>query len=86
MTSSDRIKTWLKDNEIEDVEAFVPDMAGYARGKVLPADKFGCVELKLPEAVFFQEIVTPLGAGSPNVQCLIDIRMWIRDDLTIRVS
>jgi hypothetical protein len=32
---------WLKKREIEDVEAFVPDMAGSAGGKVVPADKFG---------------------------------------------
>ena len=88
MTSGHQINTWLKGNNIEDVEAFVPDMAGFVRGKVLPADKFVNLyaEVKKTECNEFQEIVTPLGAGSPNVQCLIEIRMWIRDDLSIRVS
>ena len=46
-----RIQKWLTDHQMEDVEAFVPDMAGAARGKVLPADKFGMGELKLPEGI-----------------------------------
>ena len=32
---------WLQERDIEDVEAFVPDMAGTARGKVVPDDNFG---------------------------------------------
>jgi len=47
---------WLKKRRIEDVEAFVPDMAGSARGKVLPADKFGLGLMKMPEAIFSQTI------------------------------
>ena len=49
-------RSWLKEHNIEDVEAFVPDMAGSARGKVIPADKFGCGDLKMPEAIFSQTI------------------------------
>ncbi len=56
MSVEDSIQTWLKEHAIEDVEAFVPDMAGAARGKVLPADKFGTGELKLPEGIFAQTI------------------------------
>jgi glutamine synthetase len=38
--STDEVfQLWLKERQIEDVEAFVPDMAGSARGKVVPADK-----------------------------------------------
>jgi glutamine synthetase len=50
------IQPWLKARNIEDVEAFVPDMAGAARGKVLPADKFGSGNLKLPESIFQQTV------------------------------
>ena len=49
-------QTWLRDRNIEDVEAFVPDMAGSARGKVVPADKFGSGDMKMPEAIFSQTI------------------------------
>ena len=55
--SEDKVfQPWLKKRGIEDVEAFVPDMAGSARGKVLPAEKFGSGEMKMPEAVFSQTI------------------------------
>ena len=47
---------WLAERSIEDVEAFVPDMAGSARGKVLPSDKFGHGEMKMPEAIFSQTV------------------------------
>jgi len=50
------IQAWLKEHEIDDVEAFVPDMAGAARGKLIPAAKFGTGELKLPEGIFAQTI------------------------------
>ena len=35
MSDMDQIQKWLTDHKIDDVEAFVPDMAGAARGKVL---------------------------------------------------
>jgi glutamine synthetase len=55
--SKDKVfQPWLKERGIEDVEAFVPDMAGSARGKVLPADKFGSGEMKMPEAIFGQTV------------------------------
>jgi len=55
--SKDEIfQPWLKERNIEDVEAFVPDMAGSARGKVVPADKFGAGTMKMPEAIFSQTV------------------------------
>lgn len=57
MSSKDEIfQPWLKERNIEDVEAFVPDMAGSARGKVVPADKFGACDMKMPEAIFSQTV------------------------------
>ena len=34
------IETFLKEHRIDEVECLVPDMAGIARGKILPAQKF----------------------------------------------
>ncbi len=56
MSEQDNIQAWLKEHEIDDVEAFVPDMAGAARGKLIPAAKFGTGELKLPEGIFAQTV------------------------------
>ena len=46
----------MSERGIEDVEAFVPDMAGAARGKVVPAGKFGMGQMKMPESVFAQTV------------------------------
>jgi glutamine synthetase len=56
VSKNDVFQPWLKERKIEDVEAFVPDMAGSARGKVVPADKFGSGPMKMPEAIFSQTV------------------------------
>ena len=61
-------QSWLSKHEIDDVEAFVPDMAGSARGKVLPADKFGQGEMKMPEGIFSQTISGDYIADPSNVE------------------
>ncbi|MFB3079134.1 MAG: glutamine synthetase, partial [Lysobacterales bacterium] len=52
--SSDRIRDWLKENRITEVECLVPDMTGRARGKFIPADKFIKEDTRLPEAILVQ--------------------------------
>jgi len=61
-------QAWLSERNIEDVEAFVPDMAGSARGKVIPAKKFGGGEMKMPEAIFSQTISGDYIADANNVE------------------
>ena len=73
----DRIQSWLSDHNIDDVEAFVPDMAGAARGKVLPAAKFGSGELKLPEGIFAQTVSGEYVDNKDNVE---DRDMLLRPD------
>ncbi|MBS7699127.1 MULTISPECIES: glutamine synthetase family protein [unclassified Chelatococcus] len=42
---------------IEDIECFVPNQAGVARGKMMPSEKFfGSPNLSLPGAIFYQTI------------------------------
>jgi glutamine synthetase len=51
------LTAWLRARKIEEVECITPDLAGIARGKSMPAAKFG--ELKqsfLPISIFFQSI------------------------------
>ena len=54
------IEEFLKKHRIEEVECLVPDMAGIARGKILPAHKFlsgmKSKGLRLPESVFVQTV------------------------------
>ena len=56
MSKDEVFQPWLRERNIEDVEALVPDMAGSARGKVVPADKIGSGQMKMPEAIFSQTI------------------------------
>ena len=68
----DVITAFLKDQAIEEVECLVPDMAGIARGKILPADKFIKViksnGLRIPEAIFVQTVT----GTYPEVDGVID--------------
>ena len=54
------IEDFLKNHRIDEVECLVPDMAGIARGKILPAHKFlrGMRNegLRIPEDVFIQTV------------------------------
>ena len=68
MATDEIFQPWLKKRKIEDVEAFVPDMAGSARGKVVPADKFGLGKMKMPEAIFGQTISGNYVANKQNVE------------------
>ena len=68
MSEEDSIQAWLTEHEIDDVEAFVPDMAGAARGKLIPAAKFGTGELKLPEGIFAQTISGNYVDNKDNVE------------------
>lgn len=68
MSDDNVFQTWLSERAIEDVEAFVPDMAGAARGKLMPADKFGTGELKLPEGIFAQTVSGHYVANKNNVE------------------
>jgi glutamine synthetase len=52
MTDALRIQQWLDDNRITEIECLIPDMAGQARGKIVPRHKYDpAVGLRLPEAV-----------------------------------
>ena len=82
MSEQDDIQAWLTEHEIQDVEAFVPDMAGAARGKLIPAAKFGVGELKLPEGIFAQTISGNYVDNKDNIEDR-DMILWT-DPATLR--
>ena len=65
------IQQFFRDHGISEVEAIIPDMAGIARGKVMPAAKFAEDEgMRLPESIFLQTVTgdypeDPEGAMNP---------------------
>ncbi len=84
----DSIEAFLKEHGIDEVECLVPDLAGIARGKILPATRFleGMAHdgLRIPEAVFIQTVTGDYpaeGVISPAIQ---DVYM-IPDPGTIRL-
>ena len=50
------IEDWLRTEGVAEVECVIPDMNGNARGKFLPAQKFGR-ELKMPESILIQTVI-----------------------------
>ena len=52
----ERIRSWLAENRITEVECLVPDMTGNARGKFIPADKFIKEDSRLPESILVQTV------------------------------
>ena len=55
-----KIEAFLKEHRIDEVECLVPDMAGIARGKIVPAERFlKAMEshgLRIPEQIFVQTV------------------------------
>ncbi|MGA0019001.1 MAG: glutamine synthetase family protein, partial [Steroidobacteraceae bacterium] len=51
------IADFFREHAIQEVEAIVPDMAGVARGKLMPAEKFQTEQgMRLPESIFLQTV------------------------------
>jgi len=83
------VEEFLQEHRIEEVECLVPDMAGIARGKILPAAKF--IQgmrgngLRIPEAIFVQTVT----GGYPDddsVTSPATVDVYLRpDETTIRV-
>src|SRR6187397_344797 len=54
---ANEIRQFLRDHGISEVEAIIPDMAGIARGKIMPAEKFAEEEgMRMPESIFLQTV------------------------------
>ena len=83
------IEEFLKEHRIDEVECLVPDMAGIARGKILPAQRFLQAMkgngLRLPEAVFVQTVTGDYPEeGIVTSEAMPDIYL-VPDPSTIRL-
>src|SRR5688500_4593541 len=81
------IHQFFRERGISEVEAIVPDMAGIARGKIMPAQKFAADEgMKLPESIFLQTVTGdyPLDTSAAMSPAEIDIVLK-PDTRTVRV-
>ena len=80
------IRQWIKERGITEVEAIIPDMAGVARGKIMPAEKYSEAEgIRLPEAIFLQTVTGDYPEDERAINpAEIDIRL-LPDESTIRL-
>src|SRR5512139_181198 len=85
MTSD--IHQFFRDHGISEVEAIIPDMAGIARGKIMPAEKF--VEdagMRLPESIFLQTVTGDYPADTSRAMSPAEIDVVLKaDSRTVRV-
>jgi glutamine synthetase len=81
------IQQFLRDHGISEVEAIIPDMAGIARGKVMPAEKFAEDEgMRLPESIFLQTVTGDYPADTSAAMSPAEIDIVLKaDPKTVRV-
>ncbi len=67
------LEAWIRERRVTEIECLLSDIAGIARGKILPADKFlgGASDgsLRLPESVLVQTVT---GDYPENVWSIVD--------------
>lgn len=82
------LQEWIRENNIDEIEALVPDVTGNARGKIIPAYRFNRGEgTRLPEAILLQT-VTGEWPGDEVYEALVhpaDRDLFLRPDVaTVR--
>src|SRR4051812_18042376 len=86
-SSPEFLRDWLRQHRIEEVDCAIPDIAGVARGKTMPAEKFVKLEaVHLPISIFHQTITGDYVGFEENGQELYaesDL-MMVPDLATIR--
>ena len=78
--SSDKIRDWLRENSIIEVECLVPDMTGKARGKFIPVDKFIEEDCRLPESILVQTVTGDYTDVHDELVEPMDTDMLLRPD------
>src|ERR1700745_259137 len=75
------IRQFFRDHAISEVEAIIPDMAGIARGKIMPAAKFAEEEgMRLPESVFLQTVTGDYPPSTGEAMSPAEIDIVLRAD------
>lgn len=78
---SDPISQFFKEFNIQEVEAIVPDMAGIARGKLMPAEKFqGDRGMRLPESIFLQTVTGDYPEDTAQAMSPAEIDIILKPD------
>jgi len=79
MTSD--IHQFFRERGISEVEAIIPDMAGVARGKIMPAEKFAAdAGMKLPESIFLQTVTGDYPPDTSSAMSPAEIDIVLKPD------
>jgi glutamine synthetase len=81
------IHQFFRERGISEVEAIIPDMAGIARGKIMPAQKFAADEgMRLPESIFLQTVTGDYPPDTSAAMSPAEIDIVLKADArTVRV-
>jgi glutamine synthetase len=81
------IQQFFRDHGISEVEAIIPDMAGIARGKLMPAEKFAeDAGMRLPESIFLQTVTGDYPTDTSSAMSPAEIDIVLKaDPKTVRV-
>ena len=80
------IKSWLEARQIELVECLVPDFNGIGKGKTVPAAELCHGVIRLPEAIFGQDIVGQWCEDHDLVDIADIDMMLIPDETTLAIQ
>lgn len=82
----DRMRDFLREHGIHEVECVIPDMTGIARGKILPKDLFlGGDSMRLPKSVLLTTVNGEAPNNAPYVGTTDSDMVCVPDEATIRV-
>jgi glutamine synthetase len=84
---ANEIQQFFRDHGISEVEAIIPDMAGIARGKLMPAEKFAeDAGMRLPESIFLQTVTGDYPSDTTSAMSPAEIDIVLKaDPKTVRV-
>ena len=75
------IQQFFRDHGISEVEAIIPDMAGIARGKLMPAEKFAeDAGMRLPESIFLQTVTGDYPSDTSSAMSPAEIDIVLKAD------
>src|ERR1700722_20554279 len=75
------IQQFLREHGISEVEAIIPDMAGIAVSKIMPAEKFAeDGGMRLPESVFLQTVTGDYPVDTGDAMNPAEIDIILKDD------
>ena len=82
MTDKKETEKWINAHKIEGIECLVPDIAGNARGKFIPADMFINQSIRMPEGILTQSVTGEFPDDYWDLIDTLDGDMYLRPDMT----